>query len=446
MTNPEATTARPLNHRDYYRMPWSLTDNAMSWLEITTRCNITCIGCYRDPRKDGHKTLDEIRAELEVFKKLRNSDGMSIAGGEPLIHPQIVEVTKMVSEMGWKPLINTNGRALTPELLKELKAAGAASFTFHIDTTQTREDAETPTEVELIPLREKFADMLAEVGGMTCGYNTTVTRTNLHEVPKLIEWAAANTHRVHSIHFITYRDFGCAPDFDRFANGTRVAVDTKRVHPELTDPSPVKSVDVIEQIRTVDPLYEPSAYLSGNCDPRTMKWTFASRLVLKGRTLGYAGPRFMELTQRTSHWKRGKWLGIPSPRLMASARLAMFFLWFFDKPLRSAFWQYIKAVFCNPVNLFRRVRTQTILLLQPLDILPDGRMNMCDGCPDITVHENELYWSCRLEEIKEFGTFLTAAPKDQAVAAPKKKFFHEEDTAQPETAAADEKAGDALPN
>jgi hypothetical protein len=36
---------------------------------------------------------------------------------------------------------------------------------------------------------------------------------------------------------------------------------------------------------------------------------------------------------------------------------------------------------------------------------------MCDGCPDITVHEGKLVWSCRLDELKQFGCFTTAAPK-----------------------------------
>jgi hypothetical protein len=36
---------------------------------------------------------------------------------------------------------------------------------------------------------------------------------------------------------------------------------------------------------------------------------------------------------------------------------------------------------------------------------------MCDGCPDITVFNNELVWSCRLEELKNFGTFLRSVEK-----------------------------------
>ena len=105
-----------LNHLDYYRLPWNYADNGISWLEPTTDCNLRCEGCYRDPR-GGHKTLEEVRADLEVFKRLRKSDCMSIAGGDPLVYPQIIELVSMIKDMGWKPIINTNGLALDDKLL-----------------------------------------------------------------------------------------------------------------------------------------------------------------------------------------------------------------------------------------------------------------------------------------------------------------------------------------
>jgi hypothetical protein len=39
---------------------------------------------------------------------------------------------------------------------------------------------------------------------------------------------------------------------------------------------------------------------------------------------------------------------------------------------------------------------------------------MCDACPDITVHEGELVWSCRLEERKAYGGFAHGVPKARA--------------------------------
>ncbi|MBI5808781.1 MAG: hypothetical protein HZA74_10320 [Ignavibacteriales bacterium] len=31
-----------VNHRDLYRLPWTLPDNAISWLEPTAMCNLAC--------------------------------------------------------------------------------------------------------------------------------------------------------------------------------------------------------------------------------------------------------------------------------------------------------------------------------------------------------------------------------------------------------------------
>ena len=77
-----------LNHLDYYRLPWNYSDNGISWLEPTTDCNLRCEGCYRHLHRDGHKSLEDVRADLEGFKKLRKSDCMSIAGGDPLVYSE----------------------------------------------------------------------------------------------------------------------------------------------------------------------------------------------------------------------------------------------------------------------------------------------------------------------------------------------------------------------
>lgn len=38
---------------------------------------------------------------------------------------------------------------------------------------------------------------------------------------------------------------------------------------------------------------------------------------------------------------------------------------------------------------------------------------LCDGCPDMTVHDGKLVWSYRLDEQLQYGCFLTAAPKQE---------------------------------
>jgi hypothetical protein len=55
---------------------------------------------------------------------------------------------------------------------------------------------------------------------------------------------------------------------------------------------------------------------------------------------------------------------------------------------------------------------QSVMIIQPVDVLADGRSSMCDSCPDMTVHDGELVWSCRLEERLQFGQLMRPVPRD----------------------------------
>ena len=115
-------TQPSIDHRQLYRLPWNLADNPIAWLEPTAACNLACDGCYRENVQE-HKDLDRVQAELDTFARLRNFDGVSIAGGDPLLHPQIADIVRRVAAMGRKAILNTNGLALTAPLLYELKRA-----------------------------------------------------------------------------------------------------------------------------------------------------------------------------------------------------------------------------------------------------------------------------------------------------------------------------------
>src|SRR5690606_14180221 len=113
----QSNQAHNLRPQDLYRLPWQLTDNVLSWLEPTKRCNLYCDGCYSRNDKNSDKSLAEIRSDLETFVRLRNVDSISIAGGDPLVHPSIVEVVRMIrQDFGLKAVVNTNGLALTETL------------------------------------------------------------------------------------------------------------------------------------------------------------------------------------------------------------------------------------------------------------------------------------------------------------------------------------------
>jgi organic radical activating enzyme len=402
---------QPLNHLDYYRLPWNFADNGISWLEPTTDCNLRCEGCYRDPTGPGHKTLEEARADLEIFKKLRKSDCMSIAGGDPLVYPQIVELVRMIKDMGWKPVINTNGLALDELLCRELKKAGVFGFTFHIDTSQKRPKVKATKETELNELRLHYAKMLAEVGGIACSFNATISDKTACEIPEMVRWAQKHADIVHTMVFILFRSPNLTGNFDFFANGKKIELNGTYKETKWGGESYLMAPDIVDKIREADPMYEPAAYLNGTANPNSLKWLLANRIVHAGKSMGYMSPRFMELIQTVNHLFTGTYLAYAEPRSVAKGKLAAFFGGLVDKQMRKIFLNILKASLVNPLKFFQSAYIQSFMIIQPVNFETDGRQDMCDSCPDITVHDGKLVWSCRLEELNSFAAFVQTVPK-----------------------------------
>ncbi len=395
-----------LNHLDYYRLPWNLTDNSISWLEPTAKCNLYCDGCYRKNENNSHKPLEVINEELDIFTRLRKCDGVSIAGGDPLTHPDIIGIVKSVKERGLKPIINTNGLALTKELLNELVKAGVYGFTFHIDSKQTRPHWKNKNEIELNELREYYANMLYEAGNISCAFNSTVYEDTMKYVPELVKWAEKNINKVQVMVFILYRAVN-NNNVDFYLGSKKIDMSQLVYNEELEERTDIKAQEIVELIRNEYPDFDPCAYLNGSEKPDSFKWLLAGRLGTPKKIYGYMGKKSMEFIQTIHHLLFDRYLAYSKPKLTRKGK-SMLLLGLIDKKMRKTFRSFYK----NPLNLFRRLHYQSVMIIQPVDFLEDGRQNMCDGCPDITVWNGQLVWSCRMEEQLKFGFNVRTYPKN----------------------------------
>lgn len=403
--------AATLEPTDLYRLPWTLTDNVLAWLEPTKRCNLACVGCYsrNDPKSD--KPLAAIRGDVEALLRSRKVDSISIAGGDPLVYPEIVEVVRMIAhEFHKKPIINTNGLALTAALVQELKDAGLHGFTFHIDATQNRPEWKGADELALCELRLRFAEMIAAVGGLSVAFNATITRDTVHHVPDLVDWAQRHVDIVHSMVFILFRTTRTT-EFDYFANGHKVAMDDVVYLDQNDNPEPLEARDVVARIRERHPDFAPCAFLGGTKDPSSFKWLLTGRLATKDKVYGYVGPRYMELLQTGHHALKGHYFAYATTPMLRAGRSMLAAFAPFDGGVRAAAQAYAVDALRLPPRMPPRVHFQSIVIIQPIDMMADGEMNMCDGCPDMTVKDGQLLWSCRLDEHNAHGCFLTAAPR-----------------------------------
>jgi hypothetical protein len=394
-----------------FRMPWTMTDNAMTWLEPTRKCNIECDACFAINDALSQKTLRQIKNELQTLLKLRRCDAVLIAGGEPLTHPQIIDIVRMVKESKVKAQLVTNGVGLDQSLLHELRKNGAYGITFHVDSHQSRPGWKGKNEKELSELRQQYVDMVRSEGGLVCGFNTTVFPDSLCYVPDIVEWTSRNIRSVSVMTLIAVRMLNPDTPFEFYAGARKVELS------EMGFFSPhryenLTSLDIYCEVKKALPDYEFCAYLGGTALHNSLKWGIACRIGSSKNTYGNLGPKSMEIMQNFYHAFKGRYLAYAKPALSRKAKL-LFLFSLFDPEVRKTASNYFHAVVKHPSRLFEKLSVQTISILQPIDILPNGEQDHCDGCPNGTLWNNRLVSACQLDNFTKFSGPIRMVPKAQ---------------------------------
>lgn len=403
-----STTVYP-EKKNLYRLPYSMNDNPIGWIEATDICNIKCKGCYRLVMGEGHKPLEQIKEEILFLRKWRNCDNISLAGGEPILHPDIREIVSFITSLGMKSVILTNGMALNDQIMKDLKAVGLLGFSFHIDITQTRPEfkkQELTSELQLNDLRLKYAKMLRKYK-FYAHFGITVTPGNLHEVPELIRWAKDNILLINGISLIIYRGLPVMDGIHYFVRGKEVDMKLGKlgytIDAEEYANVKIKAQDVYRVIKEAFPDYEAMGYLGGTADHESFKWLWGSLFAnSKGKTFGALGRKTLELAQSFYHFTNGHYLVYPKRRIGKM----VFVMALLDPIVRKAFKKFLKYALANPARFFYPMKSLGIGMVQAPDLLEDGRIDMCDDCPDMCVFEGRLVNSCRLDECRIYGDLL----------------------------------------
>lgn len=87
-------------------------------IEITTACNLECPMCYAKGSKDENLSLAQIEAMMDFYMKAENNKAeiLQISGGEPTLHPDILNILKMAKDKGFRyVMLNTNGMRIAED-------------------------------------------------------------------------------------------------------------------------------------------------------------------------------------------------------------------------------------------------------------------------------------------------------------------------------------------
>ena len=156
--NP-GTKVRVGNFANGLQIHQPVTHLANVYIEPTNRCNLDCITCIRH---SWNETLGEISATtfLKIIEDLRHfttPPDIFFGGlGEPLSHPNIVDMVREAKTLGSSVEMITNGTLLTSSLSTQLIEAG-------LDTLWVSLDGATPESYTDVRLGATLPQVLANL-------------------------------------------------------------------------------------------------------------------------------------------------------------------------------------------------------------------------------------------------------------------------------------------
>ncbi len=167
--------------------PRSLAAPETIHFSVTGRCDQACAGCFYSARPGSD--VEAADAPFSLFEKVVAEAGrvgvfqMALGGGEPLLHPRIVEMVRLARQHGIVPNLTTNGNRLTRDVAAALKEAGLGQV--QISLNGATEDTNQKT-------RPNFQATMAAIeacreADLPWGPNFLVTRNNLAELGPVIE-------------------------------------------------------------------------------------------------------------------------------------------------------------------------------------------------------------------------------------------------------------------
>jgi len=160
----------------------------IAW-ELTNACNLSCIHCrasaIKDPAPD---ELSTAQAKHFVDELVEYKPIVILTGGEPLLRADVYEIARYATGRGLRVVLATNGTLLTTEIARKLKEAGIQRVSISIDGANKETHDAFRGEPGAFEAALHGIDILKK-DGISFQINTTITKRNLSEIPRIYDLA-----------------------------------------------------------------------------------------------------------------------------------------------------------------------------------------------------------------------------------------------------------------
>lgn len=161
-------------------------------IEVNSACNMDCPLCFANAGAGFNLTLEEVEGILDHLVETEgNPEVVQFSGGEPSIHPQIIEMIRAAKQRQIRHvMLNTNGKRIADDdaFLEQLREL-CPSIYFQFDGFSSETYRLLRGEPDILPQKLRALDRIAD-GGMSVILVPAIDRqVNLKEVGEIVRFA-----------------------------------------------------------------------------------------------------------------------------------------------------------------------------------------------------------------------------------------------------------------
>ena len=154
---------------------------------LVRRCNLTCKHCYSisaDKDFPGELSTPEVFAVMDQLKAFR-VPALILSGGEPLLRPDIFDISSRAKAMGFFTALSSNGTLIDEAMCARIRAIGYDYVGVSLDGLGATHDKfrrmEGAFDLSLAGIRR------CRDAGLKVGVRFTMTQDNFQDLPGLLQ-------------------------------------------------------------------------------------------------------------------------------------------------------------------------------------------------------------------------------------------------------------------
>jgi len=170
------------------------------YVEITTFCNLSCEMCVQRvwDERPGAMSVETFAALMEQVRDLPEPPVIHLGGyGEPMVHPDFIEIVRLAKATGAQVDVTTNGMMLTPERSQALIALDLDKLVVSVDglTPDSYSDVRVNGDLNRVIRNLRYLHQLrirksGRHGKPLFAIAFVAMKSNIHELPELSRLAS----------------------------------------------------------------------------------------------------------------------------------------------------------------------------------------------------------------------------------------------------------------